>query len=361
MNRRNDLHSTSWRFLAMPHAAFWCLAACSGGSGDTGSGTLQDIAATDVIANFDVGGSDTAASNEGGATASDAAASETTANDATRPPDDAATGDDTANQDVATADASDDDGAVSDSAVSGDAGGEDAAAEDVAAQDATSQDATSQDAASQDAASQDIGDPDVAADAGPPDTTATDSAATDTSSADTGSADAASDDAASACEANSLDRCWVECVQTYGEGCIHGDNPPRIAGVRICNGGTWGPCATLATCAEFASGPCDQTQIKSKPIDVVCLDGSKKVGAMLCIKPLGAKCGESWFGGYGAIECEHLCLTPADQCPVAGETRDCEVHCDTVDGPLKPGTQSCQGLCGPNVWGPCMTGDACLP
>jgi len=165
-----------------------------------------------------------------------------------------------------------------------------------------------------------------------------------------------SGDASASCTAGKLRRCWVECVQKYPAGCIHGDVPPRIPGVQHCTAGTWGACKTPIACTELA-GSC--VNAAKQPVTYTCLDGSAKNGQFHCIKPLGAKCATSFWAGYGATDCPHLCTTQADQCATKGAKRACEVHCDKPDGAVVKGTQTCSELCKTKVWGVCLTGDGC--
>lgn len=166
-------------------------------------------------------------------------------------------------------------------------------------------------------------------------------------------------DVAPVCTSGQLDRCWIECGQTYPGTCIYADNPPRIPGTRPCVAGQWGECEALSHCSTFNAGPC--TNAVNAPINFLCLDGSVKNGKMMCIKPLGASCTDSFYGGWGVTDCPELCTTSADQCAAAGEQRACEVHCDTPAGPVKAGTQTCQEFCGAKVWSVCATKDACKP
>ena len=168
--------------------------------------------------------------------------------------------------------------------------------------------------------------------------------------------DATVDAGPAVCSPGQLQRCWVECTQIYQAGCIHGDVPPRIPGVRDCVGGQWAACVTAQSCKELV-GTCDNGA--KKPLTVTCLDGSKKQGVHHCLKPLGANCASSYWGGAGALDCPDLCTTAADQCPTAGAVEPCEALCDVPDGPKVPGTRTCQAVCDAQVWSTCLTGDGC--
>ena len=197
------------------------------------------------------------------------------------------------------------------------------------------------------------------------DATATDTASTDTASTDTASTDASANDTATdtampdtttSCTIGALKRCWVECVQTYVAGCIHGDLPPRIPGTQTCTANGWGVCSVPQTCDQLA-GEC--TNATKKPLTYMCLDGSSKTGEHHCIKPLGAKCAKSYWAGYGATDCPHICTSSADLCANVGDKEPCEVFCDKPDGAAAKGERSCQGVCNTQVWSACQTGDAC--
>jgi hypothetical protein len=170
-----------------------------------------------------------------------------------------------------------------------------------------------------------------------------------------------------ACTTGEVRRCWVECVQTYADGCLHADLPPHIRGLETCAKGAWGPCTTLSQCNEYGPGPC--TPNETKETKWQCMDGETKTGAFLCTKPLGASCSVGYYSGWGVTDCvltqDQLCNVTGDTCEAEGETRACTAHCDTPDGPVKNGTQTCMGAdCGGGYghvkfWGPCDTQDAC--
>lgn len=47
------------------------------------------------------------------------------------------------------------------------------------------------------------------------------------------------------CDNGERRRCWVECAQEFGPGCIHAGSFVRLMGIETCDGGAWGECSTL--------------------------------------------------------------------------------------------------------------------
>ncbi len=305
--------------------AAWALVAGCGQPAAPGSGA----AAGSELPTFEVDGK-TGGDGADSATGADGGAGDV----------DAASGQDTA-QDVATADIGPGPDGVADGVADADL---DAAAAEVANGVDAAIDVQASDAA-----------PDVAPDA-------VEEVAQETSQGDAGDAgvdaapEAGIDAGPAVCAPGQLQRCWVECTQIYQAGCIHGDVPPRIPGVRACTGGQWAACVTPQSCKELV-GTCDNGA--KKPLTVTCLDGSQKQGVHHCLKPLGANCAFSYWAGYGALDCPDLCTTAADQCPMAGASEPCEALCDVPDGLKVPGTRTCQAVCNAQVWSTCMTGDGC--
>ena len=206
-------------------------------------------------------------------------------------------------------------------------------------------------------------------DAGPIDAGPIDAGPIDAGPIDAGSIDAGPIDAGSppVCTDGTRQRCWVECAQTYSSGCIHADLPPRIMGVESCSGGQWGDCTTLSFCSSFGPGSC--TQGTNPPDLYECLDGTNRLGEMLCSRPLGANCMDSYDTGWGITDCvasqSQICPDVFGNCTTEGATQPCEVHCNTGTGPSTPGTQTCQAAdCGGTLghtlyWSQCFTMDAC--
>lgn len=199
----------------------------------------------------------------------------------------------------------------------------------------------------------------VSKDLGAVDSGPVDSEPVDTGPADSGSIDGGSDVPA-ACKSGESDRCYVECSQDYPPECIHGDLPPRILGIRTCQAGQWGGCKTLQTCDALKPMCVNASKF---PSQYQCLDGKVKDVSYGCTKPLGAKCTaeQSFYANWPISDCKDLCQDDAAaQCDSKGAERPCEVHCDSADGPIVLGKQSCWDACSPKLfWGPCLTNDAC--
>lgn len=158
------------------------------------------------------------------------------------------------------------------------------------------------------------------------------------------------------CQSGAKRRCWVECSQDYPLECLVG-NTALIMGIETCNNGVWGVCATKMSCGVLHDSCVNAAEA---PTTYQCMDGTVLNGNMTCFKAMGASCETSFYSGWGPDDCANICLGAGDTCPQDGVVQDCEVHCDTPDGPIKSGTQNCSKYCdGPPVWGPCMTEQAC--
>jgi len=191
-----------------------------------------------------------------------------------------------------------------------------------------------------------------------PEVTDTGKDGADGGATDAAAADVAGSDVAAACKDGALKRCWVECPQVYAPECISGKIPILILGTQACAGGQWDPCATMAKCSDYATGPCQNGS--KAPQTYLCTDGTSKTGAHICTKPLGAKCNLSYYINWPLWDCPLLCAGPDDTCNSAGAKRPCEVACGAVGGPIKAGEQTCQSVCDGMYWSACQTGDACL-
>ena len=164
-----------------------------------------------------------------------------------------------------------------------------------------------------------------------------------------------------ACTEGSRERCWVECQQVYSAGCFNTDTPVRLMGIRSCTAGKWNDCVTKEQCTKYA-GVCPNGT--SQTLSFECIDGNQKTGKAPCGRPLGGMCVNSYYSGYGYLDCPDLCLGSGDACAVEGQTRACEVHCNTPLGPIRAGMQTCQpaDCSGIRVryWADCKTNDGCL-
>ena len=158
------------------------------------------------------------------------------------------------------------------------------------------------------------------------------------------------------CENGVQRRCWVECSQDYPPECLVG-NTALIMGIETCGGGAWGTCVTKMSCGVLHDSCANASKA---PTVYECMDGAVMNGGMTCFKAMGINCETSFYSGWGPDDCPNICQSEGDSCPQEGVTQECEVHCDTPDGPTKPGTQNCSDYCdGPPLWGPCMTDQAC--
>lgn len=157
------------------------------------------------------------------------------------------------------------------------------------------------------------------------------------------------------CSVGERRRCWVECVQTYADGCIHAGVPPLIMGIETCGVTGWGQCEIQSACADMV----DSCMVGDFQVaQYECEDGSTRTGQYNCLLPPGAACTTRYYGNWPPTDCpEDLCQEPCTH----GEVRPCEVYCDEPGGVTRPGTQTCVGYCGGyTAWGPCQTNDGCL-
>ncbi len=293
-----------------------------------------------------IGNLDASVAKDGGADA-DGGATEvdgTTEKDATPEKDAALDNDVGADKDTAA-----DVGADTVADVVADAGGTDAGG-DIADTAADSVDASTQDSGS------DAGSPADSVDAGADNAQGTDAVA----SVDIAASVDAGADVAAACSAGTTKRCWVECGLTIPAGCFQGDIPPRIPGLQACQGGQWAACETQMACTGLVGGcnpgigkPADKADAKWQ-----CLDGTQKQTYFGCSQILGVACqGTGFFINWPIHECTDFC--PDEACAQKGAVEPCEVHCDTPDGPVHPGTRTCQDPCGTPYWSQCFSKDAC--
>ncbi len=83
-------------------------------------------------------------------------------------------------------------------------------------------------------------------------------------------------------------------------------------------------------------------------------------GTMHCFGLLGRYCDFAFYSGWGPGDVDELCTGLGDSCNTSGEERDCEVHCDTPNGLIRQGTQSCMNAGeGYQIWASCQTNNAC--
>lgn len=170
----------------------------------------------------------------------------------------------------------------------------------------------------------------------------------------------------SQCVGEQRRRCWVECGQDVPNGCETGSGA-YIMGIEACQSGDWGECVTLTDCSVLSqpcSPPGTTTLITSE-----CVDGTIQNSTIACLGggiPV-ATCNtyfySGWAGAGGSSDaCQSMCLGEGDKCSNNGETRSCEVHCNSPSGPTVAGVQECSYWgCPTPVWGPCETGHACNP
>jgi hypothetical protein len=147
----------------------------------------------------------------------------------------------------------------------------------------------------------------------------------------------------------------VECVRNITPECLTDGIPPLLMGVRGCAAGQWGDCVVNETCDNLRDACPNGAMF---PTEWSCLDGSARSGYYGCGKIFGAQCMSSYYGNWPVKDCPgDLCLGPGDACLTKDEERPCEVRCDSPQGAVKPGMQSCVEYCGPGnlAWGPCLT------